>query len=211
MRAFDYFALNNNNVDNGDTNDYSTPKNKNDISNNLDGSKLSASREENKYSFNPLIPGNSKDYGKNDQTQTGDDKKDDDSSSSQGNNGNQGSNSGNSTKSEVLSIKEALINFFNSNTQGGNVNATSFNGQKVNVQSNESDATPSAEGSESAASQSKSSASPDSSSGESDSVSKKAYEIDEKNENKFIPSIFFIIPVLILLFIGVRRRKSNLD
>lgn len=108
MRAFDYFALNNNNVDNGDTNDYSTPKNKNDISNNLDGSKLSASREENKYSFNPLIPGNSKDYGKNDQTQTGDDKRDDDSSSSQGNNGNQGSNSGNSTKSEVLDRKSVV-------------------------------------------------------------------------------------------------------
>ncbi len=210
MRAFDYFALNSNNVDNGDTNDYSTPKNKNDISNNLDGSKLSSSNEENKYSFNPLIPGNSMDYGRNDQSQTGDDKKDDDSSTSQGDNGNQGTGSGNSSKREAMSLKEALINFINSNTEGGNVNTTSFNGKNVNVQSNESDATPSAEGSESAASQSKSSASPDSSSGESDSVSKKAYEIDEKNESKFIPSVFFIIPVLILLFVGIRRKKSDI-
>ena len=212
LKAFDYFALNNNNVDNGDTNDYSTPVNNKGISNKIDGSKLSSSGTENKYAFNPLIPGNSKEYGINDQTQNGDDKKDDDSSS-QNNGGisNQGSNSGNSSKREAMSLKEALINFINSNTEGGNVNTTSFNGHNVNVQSNESDATPSAEGSESSASQSKSSASPDSSSGDSDSVSKKAYEIDEKNENKFIPSIFFIIPVLILLFVGVKRRKSNFD
>ena len=212
LKAFDYFALNNNNVDNGDTNDYSTPVNNKGISNKIDGSKLSSSGTENKYAFNPLIPGNSKEYGINDQTQNGDDKKDDDSSS-QNNGGisDQGSNSGNSSKREAMSLKEALINFINSNTEGGNVNTTSFNGHNVNVQSNESDATPSAEGSESSASQSKSSASPDSSSGDSDSVSKKAYEIDEKNENKFIPSIFFIIPVLILLFVGVKRRKSNFD
>ena len=209
ITAFDYFAANNNNVDNGDKNDYSTPKNNNGISNNIDGSKLSSSSEENKYSFNPLIPGNSKDYGINDQTQTGDDGQNDDSSNSQGDNGNQGGSSGDSSK--PMSLKEALINFINSNTEGGDVNTTSFNGHNANARSNESDATPSAEGSESAASQSKSSVSPDSSAGESDGVSKKAYEIEEKNENKFIPSIFFIIPVLILLFIGIRRKKSNLD
>ena len=213
MRAFDYFAMNNNNVDNGDRNDYSTPKNDKGIKNDIDGSKLSSENSDNKYQFNPLIPGNSKDYGVNDQTQTGDDKKDEDSSSENtGGNSNQGSSSGNSTKDNVMSLKEYLINFINSNTEGGNVNTTSYNGQKVNVQSNQSDATPSAEGAESAASQSKSSMSPDSSAaGESDSVSKKAYEIDEKNEEKFIPSIFFIIPVLILLFVGVRRKNSILD
>ena len=210
ITAFDYFAANNNNVDNGDRNDYSTPRNKDDISNNIDGSKLSSTGEENPYSYNPLIPGNSRDHGINDQTQTGDDNQGDDSSS-QGNDGNQESGSGDSSKNEPMSLKEALINFINSNTEGGKENTTSFNGHNANVRSNESDATPSAEGSESAASQSKSSASPDSSAGESDSVSKKAYEIDEKNENKFIPSIFFIIPVLILLFIGIKRKKSNLD
>ena len=208
MTAFDYFAANNNNVDNGDKNDYSTPKNDNQISNNIDGSKLSSTGEDNKYSYNPLIPGDSKDYGVNDQTQTGDNNGEE---SSEGNNGNHASGSGNSTKSEAMSLKEALINFINSNTEGGDVNTTSFNGQNANARSNESDATPSAEGSESAASQSKSSASLDSAAGESDGVSKKAYEIDEKNDDRFIPSIFFIIPVLILLFIGIRRKKSDLD
>ena len=107
-----------------------------------------------------------------------------------------------------MSLRDFLVNFINSNTENGNVNTTSFNGQNVNTRTNQSDATPS----DSSASQSKSSSSPNSAAGgESQSVSKKAYEIDEKNEEKFIPSIFFIIPVLILLYIGIRRRKSNLD
>ena len=110
-----------------------------------------------------------------------------------------------------MSLKDYLINFINSNTEGGKVNTTSFNGQNVNARSNESDTTPSAEGSTSAASQSKSSSGVDSSTGESESVSKKVFEIEEKNEDGFIPSIFFIIPVLILLFVGIRRRKTNLD
>ena len=214
MRAFDYFASLNNNIDNGDDNDYSTPENDKQISNKIDGSKLSSTGTENKYHFNPLIPGNSKEYGikDDDYTQNADDKKDDDSSQSGSGTSNQESGSGNSSRREVMSLKELLVSLMNSNTEGGDVNTTSYNGQNVNVRSNESDATPSAEGSESAASQSKSTMSLDSSAaGESDSVSKKAFEIDEKNENKFIPAIFFIIPVFILLMIGVRRRKTNLD
>ena len=216
IKAFDYFAKTNNNVDNGDENDYSTPRNTKEISNKIDGSKLSSTETENKYSFNPLIPGNSKDQGNDnsDQTQYGDDKKDDDSSTSD-NSGtfpNQGSSSGNSSKSDSMSLRDFLVNFINSNTENGNVNTTSFNGQNVNTRTNQSDATPSDSGADSSASQSKSSSSPNSAAGgESQSVSKKAYEIDEKNEEKFIPSIFFIIPVLILLYIGIRRRKSNLD
>lgn len=216
IKAFDYFAKTNNNVDNGDENDYSTPRNTKEISNKIDGSKLSSTETENKYSFNPLIPGNSKDQGNDnsDQTQYGDDKKDDDSSTSD-NSGtfpNQGSSSGNSSKSDSMSLRDFLVNFINSNTENGNVNTTSFNGQNVNTRTNQSDATPSDSGADSSASQSKSSSSPNSAAGgESQSVSKKAYEIDEKNEEKFIPSIFFIIPILILLFIGIRRRKSNLD
>ena len=216
MKAFDYFAKTNNDIDNGDRNDYSTPKNNKAISNKIDGSKLSSAEGEGKYSFNPLIPGSSKDYGQNDngQSQTGDDKKDDESSTSENNGAfpNQGSSSGNSSKSESMTLKEALINFINSNTEGGKTNTTSFNGKDVNVRSNQSDATPSTEGSVSAASQSKSARSPDGAAGgESESVSKKVYEIDEKNEDKFIPSIFFIIPVFILLLVGIKRRKSNLD
>ena len=215
IRAFDYFASVSNNVDNGDDNDYSTPKNDKEISNKIDGSKLSSTGNENKYSFNPLIPGTSKEYGwkYEDHSQDGNDEGDESSDSQNGGAfPNQGSSSGNSSKNEGMSLKDYLVNFINSNTDGGKVNTTSFNGQNVNTRTNQSDASPSDRGSDSSASQSKSSRSPDSSaSGESESVSKKAFEIDEKNENKFIPSIFFIIPVLILLFIGVRRRKSNLD
>ena len=215
MRAFDYFALINNNVDNGDTNDYSTPKNTKDISNKIDADNIGSDGNEKKYSYNPLIPGNSKESGQpagQQQSQTDgedDSSKTDDSS---GNTGQPGTSSGDSSKSDRMSLKDFLVNFINSNTDGGNVNTTSYNGQNVNVQSNQSDATPSAEGSESAASQSKSSMSPDSSAGgESGSVSKKVFEIDEKNEESFIPSIFFIIPVLILFFIGFRRKKSEFE
>ena len=102
----------------------------------------------------------------------------------------------------------------NSNTDGGKVNTTSFDGhqQNVNVESNSSDVTPSTEGTDSAASESKSTASSDSSAGESSSVSKKIYEIEEENEiERFIPSIVMIIPALILLLVGIRRKKSTLE
>jgi hypothetical protein len=210
IRAFDYFAMNNNNVDNGDDNDYSTPKNNKEISNKIDGSKLSASENENKYSFNPLIPGTSKEYGiPNDQEEESENNDDDSGSQNQkplvpGNTDGESSKRG-------MSLKDYLINFINSNTEGGSQNTTSFNGKNVNAVSNNSDATPSTEGESSAASQSKSSRGLDSGAGESGSVSKKAYEIDEKSDDKFIPSIFFIIPVLILFFIGFRRKNSKFN
>jgi len=54
--------------------------------------------------------------------------------------------------------------------------------------------------------------SPDSS-GASQSVSKKVYELDElvKNEEKFIPSIFFIIVILALLVVGYKRKNSDFN
>ena len=110
-----------------------------------------------------------------------------------------------------MSLKDYLINFINSNTEGGSVNTTSYDGKDVNAVSNNSDATPSTEGESSAASQSKSSKGLESGASESDSVSKKAYEIDEKGDDRFIPSIFFIVPVLILIFIGFRRKKSRFN
>ncbi len=206
MRAFDYFALNNNNVDNGDDNDYSTPKNDKDISNKIDGSKLSKSEEESKYSFNPLIPGSSKEQGLPDDSKPEEGK--DDESQNQGTFPS-GSTTGDSSK-EGMSLKDYLINFINSNTEGGAVNTTSFNGKNTNAVSNNSDSTPSAEGENSAASQSKSSSGLDSGAA-GDSVSKKVYEIEEKSDNGFIPSVFFIIPVFILLLIGVKRKKSRFE
>lgn len=210
MTAFDYFALKFNNVDNGDTNDYSTPKNNKDISNKIDGSKLSSGENDNTYSFNPLIPGSSKEYGKpTDNQQSGSEEGDDSQNTNQGSS-NSGSTTGNSSK-QGMSLKDYLLNYINSNTEGGSQNTTSYNGKNVNAFSNNSDATPSAEGENSLESQSKSTQSLDSGvAGESESVSKKAYEIDEKTDDRFIPSIFFIIPLLILLIIGFKRKKSDL-
>ena len=206
IKAFDFFAALNNNVDNGDTNDYSTPKNNKNISNKIDGSKLSSAKDENKYSFNPLIPGTSKNQG----TDDGDDKSDDknDESQNTGFPSADGTN-GNSSK-KGMSLKDYLINFINSNTDNGKTNTTSYNGQNVNTVANNSDTTPSSEGENSAASQSKSSSGLGSGAGQT-SVSKKTYEIEEKNDNRFIPSIFFIIPVLILLLVGIKRKKSEFE
>ena len=211
IRAFDFFAQNNNNVDNGDENDYSTPKNNKDISNKIDGSKLSTGENDNKYSFNPLIPGFSTNPGTSTDTQQDGEEDGKDSSGSQ-NQGpfTPGDTSGDSSK-KGISLKDYLINFINSNTEGGAKNTTSYNGENLNAVSNNSDATPSTEGESSAASQSKSSSGLDSGASQSESVSKKAYEIDEKGDDRFIPSIFFIIPVLILLFIGFRRKKSRFN
>lgn len=205
IRAFDYFAINNNNIDNGDKNDYSTPKNDKDISNIIDGDKLSSDKSDNQYSYNPLIPGDAKEQSQNYNQDTRDGVNTNTDGDSK-----DGTSQGDS-KRESMSLKDYLINFINSNTEGGQVNTTSFNGQNVNARSNESDSTPSAEGSTSAASQSKSSSGVDSSTGEAESVSKKVFEIEEKNQDGFVPSIFFIVPVLILLFVGIRRKKTNLD
>ena len=217
IRAFDYFALNNNHIDNGDSNDYSTPKNNEDIPNNIDGSKISGDKSENKYSYNPLIPGDSKEYSQNynHETQDGNDNVDVEDEKSE-----EDDSSGNSARKSI-SLKDFLINFINSNTEGEHADTTSHNGKNVNTNSysgknvtnpsNESDSTPSTEGKSSAESQFKSSSGVVSSTGESESVSKKIFEIEEKNEEKFIPSIFFIIPVMILFIIGIRRRKPKFD
>lgn len=203
MRAFDFFALNNNDVDNGDGKDYSTPRNDRGITNRVDGSALSSADSYNDYSYNPLIPGSSRSQGTDDNQQN-----ENNANSQNEGSSNSGSTSGDPSQ-QGMSLKDYLINFINSNTEGGSQNTTSYNGKNSNVVSNNSDATPSAEGENSAASQSKSSAGLDS--GESDGASKSIYEIEKKTDESFIPSIFFIIPVFILLLIGIKRRKSDFD
>lgn len=203
MRAFDFFALNNNDVDNGDGKDYSTPRNDRGITNRVDGSALSSADSYNDYSYNPLIPGSSTRQGTDDNQQN-----ENNANSQNEGSSNSGSTSGDPSQ-QGMSLKDYLINFINSNTEGGSQNTTSYNGKNSNVVSNNSDATPSAEGENSAASQSKSSAGLDS--GESDGASKSIYEIEKKTDESFIPSIFFIIPVFILLLIGIKRRKSDFD
>ncbi|WP_067041616.1 hypothetical protein [Methanobrevibacter sp. YE315] len=216
MRAFDYFASLENNVDNGNTFNYN-PENNKGISNNVDGRRISGEKTNNPYAFNPLISGTSDKSGSNDGDDdwwnpgisSGDNKGD----NSQGSGSGQGTSSGNSSGTHRTSLRDLLLDFIESNTDNGNVNTTSYNGQSTYRYTNESDVTPSAEGDEGLASQSKTTKSSDpSNAGDSSSVSKKVYEIDKKNEiDKFIPSIFFIIPIMVLLFIGVKRKKSNLD
>ena len=216
MKAFDYFASLQNSVDNGNNFVYN-PENNKDISNKVDGSRISGEKNNNPYSFNPLIPGTSDKYGAED----GDDqwwnplngKSNGDGENIHGSGDGKSSSSGNSSNAHYTSLKDVLISYINSNTDDGEVNTTSYNGHSTYEFTNESDVTPSAEGDEGLASQSKSAKSLDSpQAGDSASVSKEVYEIEEKNEiDKFIPSIFFIIPIMILLVIGIRRKKSNLN
>lgn len=212
VKAFDYFASRENSVDNGNEFNYN-PNNDKDISNNIDGSKISNAETKKQYSFNPLIPGTHDDSGISDKENEGSLPGNDSQSSSDSKYDGSGENKGSGNGSRTTSLKELLLNFINSNTEGGRVNTTSYNGQaNVNVASNNSDSTPSDKGSESAASESKSTKSLDSSAGESSSVSKKIFEIEEKNEiDKFIPSVFMIIPALILLLIGIKRKKSTFE
>ena len=212
VTAFDYNAQQNNNVDNGDDVDYTSPTNTKGTTNNIDGSNIKTDNP-NHFNFNPLIPGSSKTNGGDDKdnqqtTPSGDD----DSNQQSGESQNDGRGNGKSSGTR-MSLQEALMNFMNSNTNSGDVNTTSYNGQNNGVVSNNTDANPSDAGENSEASQSKSTASLEpSAAGESSSVSKKVYEIEEKNEiNKFIPSVFFIIPVIILLLIGIRRKESHFE
>ena len=219
MKAFEYFAARENVIDGGHDYNYN-PSNKNNIDNNFDGRNISSDDTRKNYSYNPLIPGSSDKSGLNDGdlwwtkpgTNDDSDNENNNDQNSQGSGDSEGDSSGNSTGHQV-SLSELLRNFMNSNTDEGKVNVTSYNGHNVEAAENASDVTPSAEGEDALASQSKTTKSLDvASAGDSSSASKKVYEIDEKNEiDKFIPSVFFIIPLMILLFIGIRRKKSTFE
>ena len=216
IKAFEYFADRENVIDGGHDYNYN-PSNRNNIDNNFDGRNISSDDTRKNYGYNPLIPGSSDKSGLNDGdawwTKPGtDDETNNGDHDSQGSGDSEGDSSGNSSGHQV-SLSEILRNFMNSNTDDGKVNVTSYNGHNVEAAENASDVTPSAEGKDALASQAKTTKSLDAASaGDSSSVSKKVYEIDEKNEiDKFIPSVFFIIPLIILLIIGIRRKKSTFE
>ena len=218
IKAFEYFSSIEDVVDGGYDYTYN-PSNKNGIDNNFDGSEISSEDTRKNYSYNPLISGSSDRSGLNDGdawwTKPGMDDNsgnENNNQNSQGSGDNNGDSSGNSTGHQV-SLSELLRNFMNSNTDEGNVNVTSYNGHNVQAVENTSEVTPSAEGEDALASESKTTKSLDvASAGDSSSTSKKVYEIDEKNEiDKFIPSVFFVIPLVALLFIGIRRKKSSFE
>ena len=94
-----------------------------------------------------------------------------------------------------------------SNVDSSHFNSTDIKGTSGSAVLNNSEATPSVDGEGSTPlikSQS-------SSSGDSQSVSKKAFEINEKEDKEFVPSIFFIIAAFILFIVGFKRRNKNFN
>ena len=91
-------------------------------------------------------------------------------------------------------------------TSYGDVGSDGFN---LNSYSNGSDVSPSLNGNDNSLSGSQSS----DGSASSQSVSKSAYELDEtvKDKEKFIPSVFLVLLILLLLVIGYKRKNSSFD
>lgn len=91
-------------------------------------------------------------------------------------------------------------------TTYGDVGSDGFN---LNSYSNGSDVSPSLNGNDNSLSGSQSS----DGSASSQSVSKSAYELDEtvKDKEKFIPSVFLVLLILLLLVIGYKRKNSSFD
>jgi len=188
IRAFDYFANQNNNLDNGEKYSYTTPINNKGISNVIDGSGINPVNNKNKPNYNPVIPGTSSktseiytqalitnpagapesDNTVNNQHTSGVDDKNGDNSPSGSSN----------SSSEITS----------------NVDSTYV--------SNNTDVSPSDSGSQSLVGMSESG-------GGSSSVSKKAYELEDLTRSEFIPSIFYVIAALLLIIVGYKRKNSN--
>lgn len=232
----------NNTVDGGSPFNYTTPTNTGNISNNVDGSGINPFRP----GFpdrNPLIPGNS--GGDGSVIYTPDSKGgvitpltpdvsdgdpnfvkpdlsgDDGQSLSKRTNGtiNDGGNS-QQTGSRLL---DALLDYFESNTNDGEARSESYNGVRTN--STSSTSSPSIEGVITSASSSKSStsSSSDGDVGESGAGgeaggatnSKKAYEVskdilDEDAKPAFV-FVGLVIVMGVLLLVGYRRGKKNKD
>ncbi|MEE1335458.1 right-handed parallel beta-helix repeat-containing protein [Methanobrevibacter sp.] len=197
IRAFDYFANLNNNLDNGEEYSYITPVNNKGISNVIDGSGINPVSNNNKPVYNPIIPGTSSQNSEM-YTQTiidnptghsdGDRKINEDKGSSNNNNGADNGISHNNGNSNSYS---------NSSSQATTAVSS-------DIVSNNTDATPSDAGTQSLVGGSQSG-------GGSSGVSKKAYEIEDLTKSEFIPSIFYVIAALILIIAGYKRKNSNFD
>ena len=209
IRAFDYFASLNNNLDGGNEYDYTNPIN-NGISNNVDGRSISSKEGETSYNYNPLIPGSAKYDGNYDQSGVKHT-----IPSQHDNDGDKKDDSSDDGVSGTLSLKDFLMNYVNSNqnNNGEQSNTTSENTQShsSNVVSNStSDSSPSNVG-DTPLTESESSAPAPAGAGGSHSVSK-AYELEDLLNNQgFISSVFYVIAAMILLIVGYRRRNQNLE
>ena len=190
IRAFDYFANQNNNFDNGEEYSYTVPVNNNGISNVIDGSGINPVNNKNKPTYNPIIPGTSSHQSEmytpgiiNSQTTN-----------------EESENKENNQHNDGIDDK--------SNEKGDNSHSSTNSSSDIvnNVDStyvsNNTDVAPSDSGSQSLVGMSESS-------GGSSSVSKKAFELEDLTKSEFIPSIFYVIATLILLIVGYRRKNSN--
>ncbi len=202
IRAFDYFANQENNVDNGEEYSYTTPINNNGISNNIDGSSINPAGNKNKPVYNPLIPGTSSQNSEmytpgtiNNPTGNTESGNTDDAGGNENTNNNINNNGANDEKSQI---------------NGDNSKAYSNSSLQINaavssdIVSNNTDASPSDVGTQSLVGSSQSG-------GGSSSVSKKAYELEDLTNKEFIPSIYYVIAALILIVAGYRRKNSNFD
>ncbi|MBE6500360.1 MAG: right-handed parallel beta-helix repeat-containing protein [Methanobrevibacter thaueri] len=213
IRAFDYFASINNNVDGGNNYNYN-PVN-NGISNNIDGSNIKG-RVSTTHTYNPLLPGSSKqgNYEQHGQPIINPGQGDEGNNQGQGStDSGEGDGSGSSTG---VSIRDILLSYINSNgNKDGVNNSKSETNHNAKVASNNSDSNnPSDAGTTPLTSDSSASPVPYSESsdaGGSKSASK-VYELDEKLEpEEFIPSTFYIVLTVLLLIIGLKRKKQFLN
>ena len=192
IRAFDYFANHENNVDNGEEYSYTTPVNNRDISNVINGAGINPAVNRNKPVFNPLIPGTSSQDSERYTTgvvdNTATDIGSENADNGNANNANDDASQNNGDNSNAYSNSSSQIN-----------TATSSD-----ILSNNTDATPSDVGTQSLVGSSQSG-------GGSSSVSKKAYELEDLANKEFIPSIYYVIATLILMVVGYRRKNSNFD
>ena len=190
IRAFDYFANQNNNLDNGEEYSYVTPVNNKGISNVIDGASINPVNNKNKPTYNPIIPGTSSHQSEmytpgiinsqttNEESENKENNQHNDGIDDRSNEKGDDSHSSTNSSSDIIN----------------NVDSTYV--------SNNTDVTPSDSGSQSLVGMSESS-------GGSSSVSKKAFELEDLTKSEFIPSIFYVIATLILLIAGYRRKNSN--
>ena len=257
LKAFDYFAALNNNIDGGNGDDYSDPTNSRGISNEVDGNGFSPKDTTKSHSYNPLIPGDDGQNGNyehvDDQTETPQNEEHDDnqntfttihfnkesSKDKDKNNNDKNPNSisnlvlnnvpadnendkknndnSESDSKQTYSVKDIISSYFNpEKSDDGAKDSNSEladNALNSNVASNSSDSTPSDAG-DSALTIDSSSSPSSVSSGESGGSqgASKYYELEEKlDKEEFIPSIFYVILAVILLIIGIRRKRQILE
>jgi hypothetical protein len=210
IRAFDYFASLNNEIDGESEYDYSAPVN-NGISNNINGRTINGRSSPISRNLNPLIPGSAKNgnYQQMDAQSTTSPQTNEDNDDGKSSNNPEGE--GQSGSSNQWTIRDAISHLMSSNGQHSDLDSDNNYEYHYGVVSNNSDSSPSDAGDNALGSQSSSAPVPASGAGESKSVSK-SYELEEKLENnEFIPSIFYVVAAIILLIVGIKRKKQILD